>query len=485
MHLEQKVQFLVVLGLAVFFQGAKCLDQEVIVAYGSVAVLPCVDDSSENPHPSAVYWSRIVDNVKKTVWRREKSGLEFRSVNSPSRVYCPAPNYGKGDYSLHITGIMDEDGGRYVCMVDGKTLMEKTVMLRIVKVSFSPPIVMEGFRLDTKCVISPKPEIKKLQWKLNGKATDKAVLNSVSQSDSGNWTCRVSYNNVVGKATAFLQVRGVSTPPADSSMVYAAVGSSVSLPCVFTEGLVQLSEIWKRNSTTRNSSLPLPSSLHQRSLVPLSSRDGSAWIQTVEDGDEGIYTCSGMMELTNIRMKAQRSMQLVTARVLSSSSKGQMTLTCHLSNFSQVTSYEWLRVIYGVNNTQTVTSVSTSERMKIPKVSEQDIGEWVCRYYGTGGLLGSVTYQLNMMAFTGAQIGQSDSKSGNKVGMVFGFGFLFFVVFLILFQMYKNYRRKKMILLYPAMETIVHEAATEQERIERRHAKLNEACGGDLKSVCV
>lgn len=42
-----------------------------------------------------------------------------------------------------------------------------------------------------------------------------------------------------------------------------------------------------------------------------------------------------------------------------------------------------------------------------------------------------------------------------------------------------------MILLYPAMETIVHEAATEQERIERRHAKLNEACGRDLKSVCV
>ncbi|KAA0703019.1 hypothetical protein E1301_Tti010873 [Triplophysa tibetana] len=484
MHLEQKVQFLVVLGLAVVFEGAKCLDQEVIVAYGSVAVLPCVDDSSAVSHPSAVYWSRIVDNVKKTVWRREKSGLEFRSVKSPSRVYCPAPNFGNGDYSLHINGITDEDGGRYICEVEGKTSTRKTVMLRIVKVSFSPPVVIEGLRLDTKCVISPKPQIKKLQWELNGKATGNTVLYRVSQSDSGNWTCRVSYNNVVGKATAFLQVRGISTPPADSSMVYAAVGSSVSLPCVFTEGLVQHSGIWKRTSTARNSSLPfpLPSSLHQRSLVPLSSRDGSAWIETVEDGDEGTYTCSGMMKLTTIQMKAQRSMQLVIARVLSSSSKGQMTLTCHLSNFSQVTSYEWLRVIYGVNNTQTVTSVSTSNTVKIPKVSVQNIGEWVCRYYGKEGLLGNATYQLNMM---GAQIGQSDSKSGNKVGMVMGLGFLFLVVFLILFQMYKNYRRKKMILLYPALETIVHEAATEQERIERRHAKLNEACGGDLKSVCV
>ncbi|KAI7807036.1 lymphocyte activation gene 3 protein-like [Triplophysa rosa] len=482
MHLEQKVQFLLVLGLALVFEGGKCLDQEVIVAYGSVAVLPCVDESSALPHPSAVYWSRIVDNLKKTVWRREKSGLEFRPVKSPSRVYCPAPNFGKGDYSLHITGIMDKDGGRYICDVEGKTSMTKAIMLRIVKVSFSPPIVMEGFRVDPKCIISPKPQIGRLHWELNGKATDKAVLYSVSQRDSGNWTCRVSYNNVVGKATAFLQVRGISTPPADSSMVYAAVGSSVSLPCVFTEGLVQHSGIWDRSSKTRNSSPPLPSSLDQRSLVPLSSRDRSAWIETVEDGDEGIYTCSGMMKLENIQMKAQRSMQLVVARVLSSSSKGQMTLTCHLSNFSQVTSYEWLRVIYGVNNTQTVTSVSTSKSLKIPKVSEQDIGEWVCRYNGKDGLLGNVTYQLHMM---GAQMGQSDSKSGNKVGMVMGLGFLFLVVFLILFQMYKNYRRKKRIFLYPAMETIVHEAATEQERIERCQAKLNEACGGELKSMCV
>lgn len=105
---------------------------------------------------------------------------------------------------------------------------------------------------------------------------------------------------------------GVSSPPSESSVVYSSVGSSVTLPCVFTEGLVQHSGIWERRSTTRSSTLSLPSSF--RSPLSGSTQDRSAWIETVEDGDEGIYTCSGMMKLVNTERKAQRSMQLVVAR---------------------------------------------------------------------------------------------------------------------------------------------------------------------------
>lgn len=32
----------------------------MFVALGSVAVLPCVDETSAVSHPTAVYWSRIV-----------------------------------------------------------------------------------------------------------------------------------------------------------------------------------------------------------------------------------------------------------------------------------------------------------------------------------------------------------------------------------------------------------------------------------------
>lgn len=39
--------------------------------------------------------------------------------------------------------------------------------------------------------------------------------------------------------------------------------------------------------------------------------------------------------------------------------------------------------------------------------------------------------------------------------------------------------------LYPAMETIVHQAATEREQRERSRSKMAEACVGDPKQVCV
>jgi len=83
----------------------------------------------------------------------------------------------------------------------------------------------------------------------------------------------------------------------------------------------------------------------------------------------------------------------------SSSSSGNrpITLTCHLSNSSQITSYEWLRVNYGPNGTQTVTSVQKTKSFRIQEVNGKDAGEWVCRYYGKQGVLGNVTYELHVM----------------------------------------------------------------------------------------
>uniref|UniRef100_A0A672TCD5 Ig-like domain-containing protein n=1 Tax=Sinocyclocheilus grahami TaxID=75366 RepID=A0A672TCD5_SINGR len=420
-------------------------------------------------------------SVLKTVWRRDKNGLEFRPVRDSPRANCPISNFGKSDYSLHITETTIEDGGKYVCEVEGKTQMVKVINLRVVRgnnqefvtssflshwlssgslignifsfftASFSPAIVVEGLITEANLT----------------------RLSDVSQRDAGHWTCRVAYNGGVVEATTSLQVKGIAAPQDDSSVVYAAVGSSVSLPCVFTDGLIPYTVMWRRTSTTSYSSLPLPASFSE-SAGP----SASATIQRVEDGDEGMYTCSGMMKgLNRGRIKVQRRMELVVTRVSrssSSSGNGPVTLTCHLSNSSQITSYEWLRVTYGPNDTQTVTSVQKTKSYRIQEVTEKDAGEWVCRFYGKQGVLGNVTYQIHVMG-----------SSGNKTAMVMGLGFLFLVIFLILFQMYRNYRRKKTILLYPAMETIVHQAATEREQRGRSGAKMAEACVGDPKPVCV
>ncbi|XP_065126181.2 uncharacterized protein [Paramisgurnus dabryanus] len=486
MHQQEKAPFLFILGLALAFEGGQCWEHEVVGTYGSVVVLPCRDETSLLSHPTTVYWSKMINNVPKSIWRREKNGIVFRPVKNPPHIHCPNPNFGKADYSLQILGMTDEDVGLYTCEVQGQIRMRKVIMLRIIKVLFSPALVVEGSRTEITCKINPQPEFQ-IRFRLNGSVTYRKVLYEATQRDSGNWTCQVSYNDVVGKATKYLEVKGISTPPDDSLVLYAAVGSSVALPCLFSEGLDETNVSWERSSTTENS--PLPSSFKQSptgSPVLFGSQDRSAWIETVQDGDEGKYTCSGIIKRSNgTPYRVQRRMQLVVARVLRSSSSsktGQMSLTCHLSDPSQVTSYEWLHVTYGINDTQTMTLVTKSKILRIQKLTEQEIGEWVCRYYGKDGFLGNVTYQIHM---TGAQTGESKSTSGRKVGMVMGLGFLFLVIFLILFQMYRNYRRKRKILLYPAMETIVHEAVTERERRERYEARVKESCSGDPKSVRV
>ncbi|XP_026140070.1 lymphocyte activation gene 3 protein [Carassius auratus] len=469
-----KKQFLTILGLALVFEGAQCQEHDVFVAHGSLAVLPCRDETSALSHPTAVSWSRIVGNVLKTVWRREKSGLEFRQVRNPSRVNCPVPKSGKADYSLHIAETTIEDAGKYICEVDGKIRTLKVINLRVVRVSFSPAVVVEGLGMEAACQVSPGTQSVQINWKRDGKLTWRSNISNVSQKDGGDWTCQVTYNGGVVEATASLQVKGIVTPQNDS-VVYAAVGSSIPLPCVFTDGLIPSTATWNRTSTTSYSPLPLPESFN-KSAGP----SASAAIQTVQDGDEGMYTCSGTMKgLNGETNTVLRRMELVVARVLSSSSSsgnGPMSLSCHLSNPSQITSYEWLRVNYGPNDTRTVSSVQKTKSVRIQEVSEKDAGEWVCRYYGEQGVLGSVTYELHVMG----AVKSENSSSGNKTAMVVGLGVFFLVVFLVVFQMYRNYRRKKMILLYPAMETIVHQAATEREQRERSRPKVTEVCVGDL-----
>lgn len=460
-----------VLGLALVFEGGECEHHQVFVAEGSVAVLPCIDESSSVSHPNAVYWSKIVGNSQKTVWRREKSGLEFRPLRDLPRAKCPASNFGKGDYSLHITESRLADGGQYICEVEGKTKMQKVIMLRVIRASISPSIVFEGLRIEAMCHVKPETSDISIKWKQNGEFINSAIISTVSQRDAGQWTCQVSYNNMKVEATTTLQVRGISSPQNDSSVFYGSVGSTIFLPCVFTDGLIPNTVKWLRASAATNSPVTLPHSAFNSS---------SGFIKRVEVGDEGTYMCSGVMEGLNGRsIKLQRTMKLVVARVLSSSSD-PMTLMCNLSDSSQITSYEWLRVNYSPNDTQTLTTVQRTKNPSI-RVTEKDAGEWMCRYYGNQGQLGNVTSHF----YTMGALKSGNSSSGNKTAMVLGLGFLFMVIFLILFQMYRNYRRKQKIHLYPAMENIVHQTITEREWKERSREKRAEACIGEPKSVCV
>ncbi|KAG7336020.1 hypothetical protein KOW79_000713 [Hemibagrus wyckioides] len=490
-----KMQALFLLATAMVISCHNSLGaSEVFVARGSVAVLPCVMSSSTK-HSPAVIWKRTVDGEERTVWRRDKSGLEFRAVGQAPKAYCPHPNFGSSDFSLHIQETREEDAGMYRCEVEGQ--YPKIIMLHVISVSFTPAVVYEGGWVTLTCSITPDTSDKTTKWELNGSpitsrsSKQTYTINKVSQKDAGTWSCLIGNKQTEANISTSVEVRGILVPKDNSEVVYAQLGSSVTLPCIFSSKLYFSNSTWNRVSKTSNLPDKLPSSFNvssNPSISPCSSMwvDRSAYIESVQDGDEGTYRCSGAVRADNdLLVKVERNIQLVTAQVLSSHKNGKTTLTCRISSTSQVTNYEWIHVEYGVSDTQIFTSVqnSSSKMLSIPK--EKHLGEWVCRFYNKQQLLGNVTYHLQMMS--GLE-GKQQSTSVNKVALIIGLCFMVLLLVLILLQLYKNHRRRKMILQYPAMETIVHLAANEREfreRVNAREKVQNGACGKNLKSELV
>lgn len=159
-----------------------------------------------------------------------------------------------------------------------------------------------------------------------------------------------------------------------------------------------------------------------------------------------------------------------------------MTLTCQLTDSSEVTDYEWVHVVYDLNGTQSVGSIQKGKTLSISKVSEENMGEWTCLFYGKEGILGNVTYHIQLMSKfsllydnmlqiskiyrpywidhhakchilplfvfilffpAGGLSGQKSSGLSHNTTAVVGLSFLLLVLLLILAQMYKNYQRVK------------------------------------------
>ncbi|KAM9489272.1 lymphocyte activation gene 3 protein [Clarias gariepinus] len=494
----RKVHVLLLLATAMAISSGNCVRHtEVFVASGSVAVLPCVM-SYPVKHSTAVTWKRIMEknSEERTVWRRDKSGLEFRPVGQAPRVNSPYSNFGNSEFSLHIEGTREEDAGMYLCEVDGQDI--KKIMLYVIKVSFTPAVVFEGDQLILSCTVSPQSQRIIRKWELNGsptpiqRAMPTYTISKVSQKDAGTWSCLIVQQERNVNASISVQVKGILFPRDTSEVVYAALGSSVTLPCIFSKEYLLQTAHWEKVSETYNQPADLPlffnvSDSFGVSQHPTGQVDRSLFIQSVQDGDNGTYRCSSQVKENGQHGKVERNIKLVTAQILTSKRNGNTVLTCRISNTSQVTGYEWIYVEYGENYTQTFTSVqkSTSNVLKVPKDKHLGLGEWMCSFYNQNQLLGNVTYHLQMMS--GLE-GQQKSTSGTKVATIIGMCFLFLLLALILIQLYKNHRRRKMVLQYPAMETIVHLAANEREFRER--AKVREktqkaACGENLKSSIV
>lgn len=77
-------------------------------------------------------------SVFSTVWRKQKSGLQYWgsawSLKGIQRAECPHFKFERGDYSLQINSVREEDGGVYSCRVENvDRVTENIVRLRVIK----------------------------------------------------------------------------------------------------------------------------------------------------------------------------------------------------------------------------------------------------------------------------------------------------------------------------------------------------------------
>lgn len=74
-----------------------------------------------------------------------------------------------------------------------------------------------------------------------------------------------------------------------------------------------------------------------------------------------------------------------------------MTMTCRLTDASEVTHYEWVHQGYDQSGNQSAASTREGKELTIATVSGEHRGEWTCRFYGKQGILGNVTYHVPLM----------------------------------------------------------------------------------------
>lgn len=445
--------------------GARCDVTELISEAGSQVVLPCKCEASQCD-PAAINWSK--DN-KGTVWRKQSSGLQYWGSNwfakEGSRVRCPHSEFAKGDYGLQINDVRVEDAGLYTCRVELRGhFTKKQIMLRVLQVSVSPAAPVWGEVVSFQCTVTPSLENAVVQWMLNSSPvvpespvvthSSGSVLKALATDKlAGTWTCFIHKSKNVWKASVELSVRGIVQPPRDEIKFYAALGSSFIMPCVFSAQLVPIQPLVEKLDSR------IPHVFSNRSISS-SNWDKSIIIQEVVPENEGKYRCGGTINGTRLT----RTMQLVVAKIVKSKKKGSMMLSCHLSDSSEVTKYEWVNVNYDINGTKSVGPILYGQTVSVT----ENLGEWTCRYFGKNGLLGNVTTQIHLMA---GLSGEKSSGVPSNTGTVIGLSFLLVILLLILAQMYKNHQRRKRILQYPALETIVHTISNEREEREKRQVK--------------
>lgn len=170
-----------------------CAAGEVLVRKpGEKVVLQCGIASS---HVEWLHGTDMIFNKPKKGFRRKgNSGTASRSKDYRNT-------------NLQISGLKEEDAGKFTCTVDGKS-QEHTLL--VVSVSADPPGELQvGAEASLQCGVRGHDSAAQ-QWKSpNGQKHPETVrIESVSLSDAGTWECVYSHEGVEYNESLVIKVKG-------------------------------------------------------------------------------------------------------------------------------------------------------------------------------------------------------------------------------------------------------------------------------------
>ncbi|XP_054723242.1 hemicentin-1-like, partial [Uloborus diversus] len=367
---------------------------------GDSVMLNCKGNGKPNPTAS---WSVIQGDI-----------TEFTAVLN----HAPHLNG-----SLHLRAIEKEDEGTYKCNITngiGPALV-KTIVVRVIEGNslgiqpFSfPSESIVGKRVSVMCSPSAAEKMQ-FKWLRNGKEITKGqnldirsfsdlsalVIDPLTESDTGNYTCVVSTRGLSGSYTAVLEVLVPPTWTEAPTDINALSGDSVVLNCKGT-GKPSPTISW---SKMHGENVDFVSISSQANVFIHSN--GSLQLEPVEKENEGTYRCNisngiGAPLLKTIALRVIGE-DIITIQPFSfpfdSSIGKRVSVTC-TPLIGEKMNFKWLRngkeLATGKHNVH-ILSYPLISNLIIDPLTLEDSGNYTCAV-SSRGLSGSYTTSLNVLA---------------------------------------------------------------------------------------
>ncbi|KAG8174643.1 hypothetical protein JTE90_019624 [Oedothorax gibbosus] len=392
------------------------MPRDIDALSGDPVVLNC--EGSGTPKPTVIWY------------RSQGENMEFYAISNLPQLSILSNG------SVFLNSIEKEDEGMYKCNVSngiGSSLV-KTIVVRVIGtiiqvvalligialaealkiIPFSFPIESSivGKRITATCTTSSGEKME-FKWLKNGKTLSKGlnvdirsypdlstlVIDSLSEEDSGNYTCNVNSRGVTASYTTSLQVL---VPPSWSIIpkdIDALSGDPVVLNCEGS-GTPKPTVTWFRSQGENIEFTPISNILQPSVLA-----NGSLLINSIGKEHEGLYKCNvsngigtSLLKTIVLQVIGNGSFKIQPFTFPSKSIIGErITTTCSTSSNEKMT-FKWLkngREIINTNNIQ-VRSFPEFSTLILDSLSIEDAGNFTC-VASTRGFTESFTTVLEVL----------------------------------------------------------------------------------------